>query len=108
MRRLVGLIRPERVSIVHTHSSVDGWVGGVAARVARVPVVRTRHVSIPIRRGWNPVYTWLADRVITSGEAIRALVAAAGVPPERVIGDPRRASISTTSAPARDAARRRR
>ena len=26
------------------------------------------------RRGFNPVYTWLADRVITSGEAIRALL----------------------------------
>ncbi|MGH9886377.1 MAG: TlpA family protein disulfide reductase, partial [bacterium] len=38
------------------------------------PVVRTRHVSIAIRRGFNPVYRWLADRVITSGEAIRRLV----------------------------------
>jgi len=45
-------------------------------------------VSIPIRRGWNPVYTWLADRVITSGEAIRRLVIAAGAPPERVVALP--------------------
>jgi glycosyltransferase involved in cell wall biosynthesis len=86
--RLVRLIRGERVSIVHTHSSIDGWLGGMAARLARVPVVRTRHVSIPIRRGWNPVYTRLADRVVTSGEAIRALVLAAGVPPERVVAIP--------------------
>ena len=86
--RLVRLIRGERVSIVHTHSSIDGWLGGMAARLARVPVVRTRHVSIPIRRGWNPVYTQLADRVVTSGEAIRALVLAAGVPPERVVAIP--------------------
>ena len=88
VRRLVGLIRSEGVAIVHTHSSVDGWVGGMAARLARVPVLRTRHVSIPIRRGWNPVYTRLADRVITSGEAIRTLVAAAGVAPDRVIAIP--------------------
>ena len=40
----------EGVSVVHTHSSVDGWLGGLAARAARVPVVRTRHVSIPVRR----------------------------------------------------------
>ena len=82
------LIRRERVSIVHTHSSVDGWVGGLAARAAAVPVVRTRHVSIRIRRRWNPVYSRLADRVITSGEAIRSLVIAGGVDPGRVIAIP--------------------
>jgi glycosyltransferase involved in cell wall biosynthesis len=85
---LVRLIRRERVSLVHTHSSVDAWLGGMAARLCRVPVVRTRHVSIPIRRGPNPVYRWLADRVITSGEAIRRMVLAAGVPPERVVAIP--------------------
>ena len=92
--RLVSLIRRERVSIVHTHSSIDGWVAGVAARVARVPVVRTRHVSIPIRAGWNPVYTRLADRVVTSGEAIRSLVVAAGVRPERVVAIPAGVSLA--------------
>ncbi len=86
--RLLRLIRRERVSIVHTHSSVDAWLGGMAARSARIPVVRTRHVSIPIRRGWNPVYTWLADRVITSGEAIRRLVVGAGAPAGRVVAIP--------------------
>ena len=78
------LIRREQVSIVHTHSSVDGWVGGLAARAAGIPVVRTRHVSIRIRRRWNPVYRRLADRVITSGEAIRTLVIESGVDPGRV------------------------
>lgn len=86
--RLVRLIRRERVSLVHTHSSIDAWLGGTAARLCRVPVVRTRHVSIAIRRGLNPVYHWLADRVITSGEAIRRLVLEVGVPPERVIAIP--------------------
>ncbi len=86
--RLVRLIRGERVDIVHTHSSVDAWLGGLAARCLRVPVVRTRHVSIPIRRRWNPVYTRLADRVITSGEAIRRLVVGAGAPPGRVVAIP--------------------
>jgi glycosyltransferase involved in cell wall biosynthesis len=85
---LVRLIRRERVDLVHTHSSVDAWVGGLAARIAGAPVVRTRHVSIPLRRGWNPVYTHLADRVITSAEAIRRMVVAAGVAPERVVAMP--------------------
>jgi len=86
--RLVGLLRREGVSLVHTHSSVDGWIGGLAGRAAGIPVVRTRHVSIPVRRGFNPVYTWLADRVVTSGEAIRRILLAAGVPAERVVAIP--------------------
>ena len=86
--RLVRLVRSKDVVLVHTHSSVDGWVGGLAARIARVPVVRTRHVSIRIRRRLNPVYRWLADRVITSGEAIRSIVVASGVPAARVVAVP--------------------
>ena len=85
---LVRLVRREHVSLVHTHSSIDAWLGGMAARLCRVPVMRARHVSIAIRRGPNPVYRWLADRVITSGEAIRRVVLAAGVPPARVVAIP--------------------
>jgi glycosyltransferase involved in cell wall biosynthesis len=85
---LVRLVRREQVDLVHTHSSVDAWLGGLAGRVAGVPVVRTRHVSIPIRRRWNVVYTRLADRVLTSAEAIRRMVIAVGVPAERVLTMP--------------------
>jgi glycosyltransferase involved in cell wall biosynthesis len=84
--QLAGCIRREGVSLVHTHSSIDAWVGGLAARLRGVPVVRTRHVSIPIRRG--AVFRWLADRVVTSGEAIGAMVRAAGVPAARVVAIP--------------------
>ena len=93
--RLTRLIRGEGVSVVHTHSSVDGWLGGLAARAARVPVVRTRHVSIPVRRGFNPVYTWLADRVITSGEAIRRIIVGAGVPAGCVVAIPAGVDLET-------------
>src|SRR5437867_9219021 len=47
VRQFVRLIRHRRIDLVHTHSSIDAWVGGLAARIARVPVVRSRHVSIP-------------------------------------------------------------
>lgn len=100
--RLYRLIRRERVSVVHTHSSIDAWVGGLAARAAAVPVVRTRHVSLRIRRRLNPVYRWLADRVITSGESIRRLVIEAGVPPERVISIPAGVDLGEFTGPADD------
>lgn len=93
--RLARLIRREKVHAVHTHSSIDAWVGGSAARLARVPVVRSRHVSIPIRAGLNPVYTLLADRIVTSGEAIRRLVIAAGARPEVVVALPAGVDLET-------------
>jgi glycosyltransferase involved in cell wall biosynthesis len=83
--RLVALIRREKVGLVHTHSSIDGWLGGMAGRLAGVPVVRSRHVSIPIRRRWNPVYSLLADRIVASGDAVRRILIDAGVDPSGVV-----------------------
>jgi len=79
------LMRARAVSLVHTHSSTDSWLGALAARSLGLPVVRSRHVSIVIRSAL--VYR-LADRIVTSGEAVRALVVAAGIPPERVVAIP--------------------
>ena len=86
LRALVGLvrlIRRERMTWYTRTAPSTRWLGGMAARFCRVPVLRTRHVSIAIRRGLNPVYRWLADRVITSGEAIRRLVVALACRPSR-------------------------
>src|SRR6266436_9131196 len=82
--RLRRLMRESDVSIVHTHSSVDSWLAGAAAKSLGRPVVRTRHVSIPIGRRRALVYR-LADRIITSGESVRSIVIAAGIAPERVV-----------------------
>src|ERR671930_2388107 len=68
LRALRHSLRVHAVDVVHTHSSVDAWLGGLAARSLGVPVVRSRHVSIPIPKRRALVYR-LADRVITSGEA---------------------------------------
>jgi len=76
------LIAERGVDLVHTHSSVDSWLAAVAARSLRRPVVRSRHVTIPIRRAL--VYR-LADRVITSGQAAAERVSAAGIPRERIV-----------------------
>jgi glycosyltransferase involved in cell wall biosynthesis len=82
--RLRRLMRDRRVDLVHTHSSVDSWLAGIAAKSLGRPVVRTRHVSIPIRRRRAMVYR-LADRIITSGESVRSIVIAAGIAPDRVV-----------------------
>src|SRR2546430_1085434 len=35
------LIADRRVALVHTHSSIDSWLGGLAGRSRRRPVVRS-------------------------------------------------------------------
>jgi len=67
------IVLRHRVHLVHTHSAPDAWACGIAARLARVPVVRSRHLSTRIGRNVFSrfVYMKLADRVITSGQAIK-------------------------------------
>lgn len=44
LRRIVGLLRRERVALLHTHTSKAGFLGRLAARLARTPaVVHTPH-----------------------------------------------------------------
>ncbi len=91
IQRMLGRFRRWRTQLVITHSSVDSWCGGVAARILRVPVVRVRHLSVPV--GANPatrfVYRALCDAVITTGEAIRQhLVREVGLPPAKVVSIP--------------------
>jgi glycosyltransferase involved in cell wall biosynthesis len=101
---LARLLRRDGIQLVVTHSSCDAWAAGLAARWLGLPVVRTRHLAIRIRRDpiARRVYTWCADRVVTTGEDGRAiLIAEAGVRPDRVsviptgvdteLFDPRRA-----------------
>jgi glycosyltransferase involved in cell wall biosynthesis len=72
--RLVRSLRSIRPDLVCTHSSVDSWVGLLAARYCRVPVaIRYRHVSTPIRGHWanRLQYRGLCDHVITTAELIQ-------------------------------------
>lgn len=89
LRRLRSLLRRGGFQLVHTHSSVDSWLGGMAARLAGVCCVRTRHLSVPVRRHpLNFVYR-LPQAVVTTGSGIRRhLVEDYGLPPQRVVSIP--------------------
>jgi glycosyltransferase involved in cell wall biosynthesis len=89
--RMIGHFRRLRPQLVVTHSSVDSWCGGVSARLLRIPVVRTRHLSVPI--GGHPAtrfaYRSLCETVITTGEAIREhLIRDVGLSPDKVVSIP--------------------
>src|SRR5262245_6791462 len=86
--RLRRLMQTETVDLVHTHSSIDGWLAGFAAKSLRLPIVRSRHVSIPVKRRRNFVYNALCDRIISSGDAVREVLVTAGVKTEKIVAIP--------------------
>jgi glycosyltransferase involved in cell wall biosynthesis len=86
--RLRRLMQTETVDLVHTHSSIDGWLAGFAAKSLRLPIVRSRHVSIPVKRRRNFVYNALCDRIISSGDAVREVLVTAGVKAEKIVAIP--------------------
>ena len=90
LRRLLGA---RGADLVHTHSSIDSWVAGLAARSRGVAVVRGRHVSIAVPRRRALVYR-LAHRIIASGERVKAVVAAAGVDPAKIRSVPAGVDLS--------------
>jgi glycosyltransferase involved in cell wall biosynthesis len=87
MLRLRRLLAARHAALVHTHSSVDSWIAGIAARSLRLPVVRSRHVTIAVPRRRALVYR-LAHRVLTSAERVKAVLVEAGVDPAKIVAVP--------------------
>ncbi|MFH1034414.1 MAG: glycosyltransferase family 4 protein [Pseudomonadota bacterium] len=87
--RLTRLIKERGMQVVHTHSSVDSWLGGAAARLAGAVGVRCRHLSVPVsNHPLNVVYR-LPQAVITTGQGIRRhLIEDYGLPAARVTSIP--------------------
>lgn len=70
--QLLRIIAKHKIDIINTHSSTDAWVGGIAGRMARKKIIRTRHLSTSIRKGLNSrlLYNTLADFVVTTSSQI--------------------------------------
>lgn len=70
---IISIVIKEKINIIHTHSSVDARIAGIVGKILHRPVVRSRHLSTPIKQRWWSwfLYMRLADHVITSGESIR-------------------------------------
>lgn len=94
MRAIWGLMRilyKERISLINTHSSFDGWLAGIIGRMWGIAVIRTRHLSTQIRKGLNSflLYNAFADCVVTTcRETARTIVKQAHLPQERCLSIP--------------------
>jgi glycosyltransferase involved in cell wall biosynthesis len=87
LRMAAWMIR-HRVEVVNTHSSNDGWLAGLAARLAMRPlIIRSRHIEVDYpNRFWSGMaFRLLPHQVITTSQRIAdRLVAELGIPPARV------------------------
>ncbi len=84
--QLLYLFRKHHIQIVNTHSSLDSWIGSIAARLGRKKIIRTRHFCNPGTPGLNSriLYGRLADFVVTvSAGVIPPLAAQSGKPLKR-------------------------
>lgn len=84
---LFRILRQNQIEIVNTHSSLDSWIGGMVARsIKGIRLLRTRHLSTPVKGGFNSrfVYGKLADFVVTTcHEIIDSIALQSGKPKER-------------------------
>lgn len=86
LRRLGKLLTSFQPSAVITHSSLDAWMAGLAAKWRGIPVVRMRHLSAHIKKGLNSkmLYRWLANGVVTTCEEVAERIRLqAGIGPVR-------------------------
>lgn len=71
--RLAFWLRKERIEVLNTHSSRDGWLLGIAGRLARVPLlIRSRHIDVDYPTPWvsRHAFTTFADHVLTTSQKI--------------------------------------
>jgi glycosyltransferase involved in cell wall biosynthesis len=62
----------KRVDVVNTHSSNDGWLAGLAARLAGCILIRSRHIEVDYpNRLWSGLaYRYLPHHVVTTSQRI--------------------------------------
>ena len=85
--RLAAWLLAHRVQIVNTHSSNDGWLTGLAARLSGARLIRSRHIEVDYpNRFWSGfAFRTLPHHVITTSQRIAdRLVDELGVPRARV------------------------
>ncbi|NOX15264.1 MAG: glycosyltransferase family 4 protein [Epsilonproteobacteria bacterium] len=89
MFSLKKIIEENNIDIVNTHSGKDTWVGGFAAKLAKVKFIRTRHLSNMINPSRLNFINELADFIFTTGESVKEnMIKYNRIKPERILSVP--------------------
>lgn len=79
-------VRERKIDVVHTHGSRDSWIA-FPLHALGVPVIRSRHVTIPVRSGLvrSFIFRHGCRRIVATAHIIReALVQNNGVRPDKI------------------------
>ena len=101
--KLVRIIKNEGVDIVSTHSSVDSWAGGMAAKISGRCLVRFRHNLYPIGR--DPLTRFIyaiPDKLIAISNTVRDVLTGYGLKKQRISIVPDSVNIERFSPEAAD------
>jgi len=83
------IIKENNINIVNTHSGKDTWVGGLAAKLAKVKFIRTRHLSNKINPSRFNFINELADFIFTTGESVKEdMIQNNRIKPDKIISIP--------------------
>ena len=92
--KLMKIIKQENIDIVSTHSSVDSWAGGIAAKLTGRHLVRFRHNLYSIGRGPLAKFIYsLPDRIIVTSDAVKDVLRGCGLKNREIIVMP--SSVNT-------------
>jgi glycosyltransferase involved in cell wall biosynthesis len=76
------LLRRHRIGVIYSHSGKDSWIGGIAGRLAGIPLVRSRELLTPVRHAF--AYNILSRKILACSEAVRGQLLASGVDGRKV------------------------
>lgn len=83
--KLISIITKEKIEIISTHSSVDSWAGGIAAKLTGRCLVRFRHNLYPIGRDplTSLIYS-IPDRIIAISDTVKDVLIKRGLKNEEI------------------------
>jgi glycosyltransferase involved in cell wall biosynthesis len=83
---LITFCRRHDIDVIHTHGPKDSWMC-YFLRLLGWKVVRSRHISVPVRKTWRHEYVYRkgCDKIIATAEAIRrTLIEENHLPAEKI------------------------
>lgn len=95
LKRAIESWKPD---LVHLHTARATWLGGLAAKLAKVPAITTRRMDKPLKQGWRQrlVYGSLVERAVAISPAVEDALREGGVPAQKI------STIPSTVEPHRD------
>ncbi|QKF62458.1 glycosyltransferase, family 1 [Campylobacter mucosalis] len=86
---LAKFIKQNNINILNSHSGKDTWIGGLAAKIAGIKFIRTRHLSNAISSSRLNFINELADFIITTGENVKdAMIKNNRINPQKILSIP--------------------